>query len=78
MRFNKRLYQNQESGKGKRPNEQLSNEKGKGFSKGKKVKCFNYGSMGHYSQECPRPKNIYIKSLCKQYGVIQILKIVLS
>ena len=51
-------YKNQESGKGKRPNEQLSNEKGKGFSKGKKVKCFNYGGMGHYSQECLRPKNI--------------------
>ena len=63
MRFNKRFYKNQESGKGKRPNEQLSNEKGKGFSKGKKVICFNYGGMGYYSQECPRPKNIKKKSM---------------
>ena len=36
MKFNIRFYKNQESGKGKRPNEQSSNEKGKGFFKGKK------------------------------------------
>ena len=47
MKFNIRFYKNQESGKGKRPNEQSSNEKGKGFSKGKKIECFNYGGLGH-------------------------------
>ena len=49
MKFNKRFYKNQESGKGKRSNEQSSNEKGKGSSKGKKVECFNYGGLGHYA-----------------------------
>ena len=49
MRFNKRFYKNQEWGKGKGPNEQTSNEKGKGSSKDKKVECFNYGGMGYYS-----------------------------
>ena len=58
MRFNKSLYKNQEFGNGKRPNEQLFNDKGKGSSKGKKVECFNCGGLAHYSQECPSLKNI--------------------
>ena len=37
MKFNKSFYKNQESGKGKRPNEQSSKEKDKGSSKGKKL-----------------------------------------
>ena len=49
MKFNKRFYKNQEFGKGIRSNEQSSNEKGKGSSKGKKVECFNYGGLGHYA-----------------------------
>ena len=49
MKFNKRFYKNQKSRKEKRPNEQSSNEKEKGSSKGKKVECFNYGGMEHYS-----------------------------
>ena len=40
MKFNKIFYKNQESRKGKKPNEQSSNEKVKGSSKGKKVECF--------------------------------------
>ncbi|KAL6328653.1 hypothetical protein AAG906_003338 [Vitis piasezkii] len=32
--------------------------KGKSSSKSKKVECFNYGGVEHYSQECPSPKNI--------------------
>ena len=50
MKFNKRFYKNQKFGKGKRPNEQSSNEKAKGSSKGKKVECFKYGGLGHYAQ----------------------------
>ena len=57
MKFNKRFYKNQESGKGKSPNEQSSNEKRKGSSKGKKIECFNYGGLGHYFQDCPSPKD---------------------
>ena len=49
MKFNKRLYKNQEFGKGKRSNELSSNEKGKGPSKVKKLECFNYGGLGHYA-----------------------------
>ena len=58
MNLNKRFYKNQESRKGKSPNEQSSNEKGKGSSKGKKVECFNYRGLGHYAQDCPNPKDI--------------------
>ncbi|KAL6350146.1 hypothetical protein AAG906_004084 [Vitis piasezkii] len=54
----KPIMKNQESRKGKSPNEQSSNEKGKGSSKGKKVECFNYGGLGHYAQDCPNPKDI--------------------
>ena len=53
----KRFYKNQESGKGKRPYEQSSNEKRKGSSKGKKVECFNYRCLGHYAQDFPSPKD---------------------
>ena len=49
MRFNKMFYKNQELGKRKGPNEQTSNEKGKGSFKDKKVEFFNYGGVGHYS-----------------------------
>ncbi|RVW66556.1 hypothetical protein CK203_063870 [Vitis vinifera] len=40
--------------KRKRPNEQLSIKKGKGFSKGKKVKCFNYGGSAFTTSEDSR------------------------
>ena len=53
MKLYKRLYKNQESRKWKGPNEQSSNEKRKGSSKGEKVECFNYGILGHYAQDCP-------------------------
>ena len=75
MKCNKRFYKNQKFGKGKRPDEQSSNEKAKGSSKGKKVECFKYGGLGHYSQVVLVP-NIS-KSLCKRHGVTQILKRVL-
>ena len=58
MKFNKRFYKNQDLGKGKRPNEQSFNKKEKGFSKVKKVECFNCGGVRHYSQDCPSPKDI--------------------
>ena len=54
MKFNKRFYKNQDLGKGKRPNEQSFNKKEKGSTKGKKVECFNCGSVRHY----PSHKNI--------------------
>ncbi|KAL6323752.1 hypothetical protein AAG906_002220 [Vitis piasezkii] len=57
MKFNKRFYKNQKSGKGKSPNEQSSNEKRKGSSKGKKIESFNCGGLGHYAQDCPSPKD---------------------
>ena len=57
MRFNKRLYQNQESGKGKRPNKQSSNEKRKSSSKGKKIECYNCGGLRHYDNDCSSPKD---------------------
>ena len=56
MKLYKRLYKNQESRKWKGPNEQSSNEKRKGSSKGEKVECFNYGILGHYAQDCPSLK----------------------
>ena len=43
--------------KEKRPNEQSSNGKRKGSSKGKNVECINYGGLGHYAQDCPSPKD---------------------
>ena len=58
MKFNKRFYKNQESGKWKGPNKQSSNEKGKGSSKGKKVKCFNCEGLGHFANDYPIPKDI--------------------
>ena len=63
MKFNIRFYKNQESGKGKRPNEQSSNEKGKGFFKGKKFEQFNYGGLGHYAHDFLSPKDIKKKSI---------------
>ena len=58
MKFNKKFYKNQESRKWKRLNEQLSKEKDKGSSKGKKVECFNCGGLGHFTIDCPSPKDI--------------------
>ena len=49
MKFNRMFYKYQESRKGKRPNEQSSNKKRKDSFKGKKVECFNSGSLGHYA-----------------------------
>ena len=77
MKFNKMFYKNQESGKWKRPNEQSSNEKRKGFSKGKKVECFNRGGGTLYILKTVLAIKIS-KSLCKQHGVSQILKRVLT
>ena len=61
MKFNRRFYNNQESKKWKRPNEQTikmsSNDKGKGSFKGKKIECFNCGVLGHYANDCPSPKD---------------------
>ena len=52
----------QESKKGKRPNEHTheksSNDKGKGFSKGKKIECFKCGGLWHYANDCPSLKDI--------------------
>ena len=50
MKFNKRFY--------KSPNEQSSNDKEKGSSKGKKIECYNCEGMGHYANDCPSPKDI--------------------
>ena len=58
MKFNKRFYKNQESRKGKRPNEQSSKENDKGSSKCKKVECFNCRSLRHFATNCPSPKDI--------------------
>ncbi|KAL6342238.1 hypothetical protein AAG906_006857 [Vitis piasezkii] len=51
MKFNKKFYKNQESEKGKSPNEKSSNEKRKGSSKGKKVQCFNCRGFDNDSKE---------------------------
>ena len=46
MKFNKKFFKKIKNlEKGKRPNEQSSKEKDKGFSKGKKVECFNYRGL---------------------------------
>ena len=62
MKFNKRFYKNQDSGKRKRSNEKIPkkylNDKVKGSSKGKKFECFNYGGLGHYTNDYPSPKDI--------------------
>ena len=62
MKFNKRFYKNQDSGKRKRPNVQMPkkslNDKGKGSSKGKKIECFNCGGLGHYVNDYASPKDI--------------------
>ena len=58
MKFNKRFYKNQESGKRKRLNEQSSNKKEKGSFKDKKLECFNCGGLRHYTHDCPSPKDI--------------------
>ena len=52
-----RSNKNQDSIKGKQINNS-SKEKGKGISKGKRIKCFNYGGLGHFSIDCPSPKDI--------------------
>ena len=57
MKFNKRFYKNQESGKRKRHNEQSSNAKRKGSSKGKKFECFNCGGLGYQAQDSPSLKD---------------------
>ena len=58
MKFNKKFYKNQEFRKGKKPKEQSSNEKRKGSSKGKEIKFYNCGSLGHYAHNCPSPKDV--------------------
>ena len=58
MKFNKKFFKNQESGKEKRPNDKSSKENDKGSSKGKKVECFNCGGLRHFTIDCPSPKNI--------------------
>ena len=58
MKFNKKFFKNWESGKWKRPNDKTSKEKDKGFSKGKKVECFNYGGLRHFAIDSSRPKDI--------------------
>ena len=57
MKFNKRFYKNQESGKGQRPNKQSFNEKRKSSSKGKKIECYNCGGLRHYDNDCSSPKD---------------------
>ena len=57
MKFNKRFYKNQESRKRKRHNEQSSNAKRKGSSKGKKFECFNCGGLGYQAQDSPSLKD---------------------
>ena len=62
MKFNKRFYKKEESGKEKRPSEQTfeksSNDKGKGSSKGKKIECFNCRGLGYYANDCLSPKDV--------------------
>ena len=59
MKFNKKFFKKIKNlEKGKRPNEQSSKEKDKGFSKGKKVECFNYRGLWHFATNCPSPKDI--------------------
>ena len=62
MKFNKRFYKNQDSGKRKRSNEKIPkkylNDKVKGSSKGKKIECFNYRGLRHYANDCLGPKDI--------------------
>ena len=58
IKFNRKFYKNQESRKGKRPNEQSSKENGKGSSKSKKVECFNCGDPGHFAIDHTSLKDI--------------------
>ena len=63
MKFNKKVYKNQEFEKGKRLSEQSSKEKHKDSSKDKKVECFNYGGLGHFATNCTSPRDI------KKWGI---------
>ena len=58
MKFNKKFYKNQESRKRKILIEKSFKENDKGFSKGKKVECFNCGGMGHFAIDCLSLKDI--------------------
>ena len=48
-RFSKRDDKSDKSRQGKR-------EQGRGPSSNKNIECFNCGEMGHYANECPKPK----------------------
>ena len=71
MKFNKRFYKKEESGKEKRPSEQTfeksSNDKGKGFSKGKKLNVITVEVWDIMLMIILVLK--MSKSLCRQHGV---------
>ena len=57
LRFQKRPNRKHDRGNGKRFGKSFK-EKNKGYSKGKKVNCFNRGRMGHVSSNSLSPKGI--------------------
>lgn len=61
MKFYKKINRKQNSRNGKRVENNFK-EIDKGFSKGKKIKCFNFGGVGHLSSDCPSPNDI-LKSM---------------
>ena len=57
MKFYRNINRKQDLGNGKRLENNFK-EIDKGFSKGKKIKCFNCGRLGHLSSNYPSPKDI--------------------
>ena len=57
MKFYRKINRKQDSGKGKTLENNFK-EIDEGFSKGKKIECFNCGRLGHLSYDYPSPKDI--------------------